>query len=188
MISDRKVRFEITRGTGFGASGCEHFRVLKPGDIAPDFELPDASGRTVKLSEILQRSRVLLYFYPADHSPVCTTQSCMFRDYRAELEAAGVQALGISPQSVGSKRRFSAHHGLGFPLLADADRAVARKYGATGFFGLPLPFGVRRVTYLIGKDGRILDVAAAELRLGAHRSLMERALAAAGRPESGGSA
>lgn len=154
--------------------------MLKPGDVAPEFELPDETGMLVRLSSLLARGPVVVYFYPADGTRVCTAEACMFRDVYSELAAAGVQVVGISPQSVESKARFKAALDatgrLPFPLLADVGREVARKWGALGLLGLPILGGVRRVTYLVGKDGRIVDVVAAELSVGRHEEFVRKVL------------
>jgi|SRR6185295_17070320 len=154
--------------------------MLKPGDLAPEFELPDETGTPVRLSALLARGPVVVYFYPADGTRVCTAEACMFRDAYSELAAAGVQVVGISPQSVESKARFKASfkadQPLPFPLLADVERDVAKKWGAVGLFGIPLLGGVRRVTYLVGKDGRVVDVVAADLSVGKHEEFVRRAV------------
>ena len=146
--------------------------MLSIGDTAPDFTLPDQDGRPVHLAELLARGPVLLYFYPADFTPVCTREACAFDALAPELGRAGVTLLGVSPQDSESHARFRARHNLGFPLLADQDRQVIRAYGCDGFLGLM----VQRVTYLIGKDGRIQEAAKAALRVGPHLALAEKTL------------
>jgi len=147
--------------------------LLKPGDAAPDFTLPDEVGRPVNLTALLATGPVALVFYPGDFTPVCTREVCMVRDRHGDLAAAGINVLGISADSVESHERFRSQHRLTFPLLADVDKAVYRAYGALGLFG----FGTRRVTYLISRDGKILDVVNAALRVGVHEALLQRALA-----------
>src|SRR5450432_1187694 len=104
---------------------------LKPGDLAPDFTLPDADGLGVSLSA-LRGQRVIIYFYPAAMTPGCTKQACDFRDSRADLSSAGFAVLGISPDSPAKLARFAEKEGLTFPLLSDPDRAVLTAYGAYG--------------------------------------------------------
>ncbi len=149
--------------------------MLSAGDTAPDFTLPDENGQPVTLSELLATGPVALFFYPADFTPICTREVCMVRDVNAELAAAGLRVFGISHDSVESHARFRAKHGLTFPLLADVDRAVSRAYGALGPFGI----GARRVTFLIGTDGKVADVVNAAFRVSAHRAFLQRALTAA---------
>jgi len=149
--------------------------LLKPGDSAPDFSLPDHTGALVTLSAELRAGPVALVFYPRDFSPICTREVCMVRDIHTDLARAGVRVFGVSADSVASHARFRARHGIDFALLADVDHAVIRAYDVSGFLGL-LP---GRITYLIGRDGRIVDAVSAELRVGQHAALLERALLAA---------
>ena len=146
--------------------------MLKVGDMAPDFTLPDQDGRDVHLAELLAKGPVLLYFYPADFTPVCTKEACAFATLEPDLGRAGVTLLGVSPQDSASHARFRARHGLGFPLLADTERRVIRAYGCEGFLGLM----VQRVTYLIGRDGRIQEAAKAALSVAPHLALAKRTL------------
>ena len=101
---------------------------LQPGDAAPDFTLPDQDGNPVTLSE-LRGKTVVLYFYPKADTPGCTTQACGVRDHRADYERAGAVVLGVSPDPVKEIAKFDQKYGLGFPLLADEDHAVAEAYG-----------------------------------------------------------
>lgn len=149
--------------------------MLKPGQSAPDFSLPDHTGALVTLSAELEAGPVALVFYPRDFSPVCTREVCSVRDVHADLARAGVRVFGISADSIESHARFRARHSIEFALLADVDGAVSRAYDVSGFLGL-LP---GRVTYLIGRDGRIADAVSADLRVGRHVALLERALLAA---------
>jgi thioredoxin-dependent peroxiredoxin len=141
--------------------------MLKIGDSAPDFELPDQDGRLLRLSTLLKRGPLLLYFYPADFTLVCTREACAFRDLQPKLAANGVSVIGISPQNSASHARFRAKHGLNFSLLTDPEKLVIRAYGCDGLLG----FGVKRVSYLIGQDGCIKDIARAALRIGPHTAL-----------------
>lgn len=146
--------------------------MLKIGDPAPDFALPDQDGGEVRLSALLARGPVLLYFYPADFTPVCTREACAFGALEPELAQAGLSLIGISPQDSESHARFREHYSLPFPLLADPDKRVIKAYGCDGLLG----FGVSRVTYLIGRDGRIQEAAKAGLRVSPHLALARRAL------------
>jgi len=146
--------------------------MLNIGTKAPDFSLSDATGSTVSLTALLAKGPVLLYFYPADFTPVCTKEACMFRDRSEDLVALGMSVVGVSPQSVETKRKFAASNRLTQILLADPGRKVAAVYDATALLG----FVVRRVTYLIDRDSTIVDSARADLSIGAHEALVERAL------------
>ncbi len=145
--------------------------MLKIGDHAPDFELPDQDGRLLRLTALLKNGPLLLYFYPADFTPVCTREACAFRDLQPRLTAADTMVVGISPQDSASHARFRQQHGLNFTLLADPDKRVIRAYGCDG----PLGFGVKRVSYLIGQDGCIMDSARAALRVRPHAALAKQA-------------
>lgn len=132
---------------------------LKAGDFAPDFSLPDENGRLHRLSDYLGKT-VLLYFYPKDDTPGCTQEACNFRDDYSAYEQAGVVILGVSPDSEKSHTKFKAKYELPFTLLADADHGVADRYGVWGpkkFMGRTYE-GILRTTFLIGKDGRIIQV------------------------------
>jgi len=104
---------------------------LTPGVTAPDFALADAEGRTVALADYRGRN-VVVYFYPKAATPGCTTEACDFRDSLSALDAAGYAVIGISPDSIDEIRAFAEAEGLTFPLLADADAAVAKAWGVWG--------------------------------------------------------
>lgn len=146
--------------------------VLNVGDTAPDFPVPaDAAGART-LREYLARGPVLLYFYPADFTRVCTAQACMLRDAEPMLMASSVRIIGVSPQGAESHDSFIARYGLPFSLVADTDGAIARLYGVSALFGLL----TRRVTFLIARDGSIVDRAVADLSVGSHQDLVRRAI------------
>jgi peroxiredoxin Q/BCP len=129
---------------------------LAPGDVAPDFSLPDADGNEVSLSS-LRGQRVIIYFYPAAMTPGCTKQACDFRDSLASLAAAGFAVVGISPDSPAKLAKFRERDGLTFPLLSDQKRAVLEAYGAYGekmLYGKK-SVGVIRSTFVVGPDGKI---------------------------------
>lgn len=147
--------------------------MLAIGQPAPDFSLVDDTGATVTLGSLLAAGPVVLYFYPADFTPVCTAQACMFRDWTQELADVGVRVVGISPQGTASKQKFKDKHTLGFTLLADPEKKVIRAYGAAFLLGL----FTRRVTYLIepaAGGGVIADRVVADLSVGPHRAFVER--------------
>ena len=149
--------------------------MLKPGDRAPDFTLPDQDGRDVSLAELLEDGPLVLYFYPADFTPGCTKEACTIRDMHGEIAAAGMRVVGIAPQDAASHARFRAQHKLPFTLLADRDKSVIRAWGVDG----PLGIGVRRATFLVGGDGIIRDAVLADIRIGRHEEFIRAAIAAA---------
>jgi len=123
---------------------------------APDFELRRDDGETVKLSE-LRGTPVVLYFYPKDDTPGCTTQACGIRDVYGELERAGAVVLGVSPDDESSHAKFREKYSLPFNLLADSDHEVADRYGVWGekkYMGRTY-MGVRRSTFVIDADGKV---------------------------------
>ena len=95
---------------------------MDSGDRAPDFELPDQEGNTVRLMDLLAAGPVVVYFYPAAMTPGCTRESCHFRDLSAEFAALGASCVGISADPVDKQKRFDTTHSLSFPLLSDTDR------------------------------------------------------------------
>ncbi len=129
---------------------------LAPGDLAPDFTLPDADGNEVSLAS-LRGQRVIIYFYPAAMTPGCTKQACDFRDSKADLSEAGFAVLGISPDTPAKLAKFRDRDGLTFPLLSDPDRKVLQAYGAYGekmLYGKK-SVGVIRSTFVVDADGKI---------------------------------
>jgi peroxiredoxin Q/BCP len=131
---------------------------LKPQDKAPPFELLDQEGKTVRLADFAGR-KVLLYFYPKADTPGCTTQSCSVRDAMPNLTKAGVAALGISPDTPDSQKKFDEKYNLGFPLLADTDHKVAEAYGVWGekvSMG-KTTVGIIRSSFLIDEKGRVAE-------------------------------
>jgi peroxiredoxin Q/BCP len=133
--------------------------VLEAGDKAPAFTLPDQNGEKVKLTD-LKGQTVVLYFYPRADTPGCTTQACGVRDRSADYEAAGTRVIGVSPDEVGAIDKFAGKYDLDFTLLADADHAVAEKYGAwveKSMYGRKY-MGVARATFIIDPKGKIAKV------------------------------
>ena len=130
--------------------------MIEEGTPAPDFELQNDAGETVKLSDLRGR-QVVLYFYPKDDTPGCTTQACGLRDVHHELEDAGAVVLGVSPDSERSHLKFREKYDLPFTLLADSDHAVAELYGVWGekkYMGRTY-MGVSRSTFVIAEDGTV---------------------------------
>ena len=129
---------------------------LTAGDTAPDFTLPDADGKPVSLADYRGR-RVVVYFYPAAGTPGCTKQACDFRDSLAELNGAGLDVLGISPDKPAKLAKFRDNQRLSFPLLSDPDKQVLSAYGAYGekkLYGKTV-VGVIRSTFVIDADGKV---------------------------------
>jgi peroxiredoxin Q/BCP len=121
------------------------------GDAAPDFARPAANGELIRLSDFRDRQHVVLYFYPRDHTAICTAQACEFRDRYADFLAADAVVIGISGNSLPSHRQFAEAHALPFALLSDADGSLRALYGVTNWLRL-IP---QRVTFVIDKRGII---------------------------------
>lgn len=132
---------------------------ITAGMAAPDFTLLDDNGKYVTLSS-LRGQKIILYFYPKDDTPGCTTEACHFRDDYAEYEKLGVKILGISPNTVQSHGKFKSKYQLPFTLLADPDHKVCEMYGVWGrkkFMGKEFD-GVFRTTFIIDQKGVIEKV------------------------------
>ncbi len=133
--------------------------VVPAGEPAPMFTLPSSTGETIDLAK-LKSQRVVLYFYPRADTPGCTKQACGFRDAIASYKKLGVPVFGISPDPVEDVRKFAEKFQLNFPLLADADHAVAENYGVWGeksMYGKKY-MGVSRTTFIIDADGKVAHV------------------------------
>ena len=133
--------------------------MLQEGTTAPDFTLEVSGGGTASLSDYRGQT-VVLYFYPKDDTPGCTTEACNFRDDYSEIIAAGAVVLGVSPDSIESHDKFKVKYELPFPLLSDPDHQVAELYGAWGekkMFGRTY-MGIIRSTYVIDGQGTIVKV------------------------------
>src|SRR5574340_391043 len=125
--------------------------VLSPGTRAPDFTGVDQDGKPVRLTDFAGRP-VVLYFYPADMTTGCTMEACAFRDEHDKFQAIGAVVLGVSTQDGASHREFREKHRLNFPLIADPQKEICRAYNALCLMGM-----AKRVTYVIGPDGVIVD-------------------------------
>lgn len=129
------------------------------GSPAPDFELPADDGTIVRLSD-LRGQRVVLYFYPKDDTPGCTTQACGFRDNYVEINERNAVVFGISPDGVKSHVKFRTKFDLPFHLLADEEHKVAELYGVWGeksMYGKKY-FGIVRSHFVVDEEGKIADV------------------------------
>lgn len=127
--------------------------MLTVGSPAPDFTAHDADGNPVQLSSLFGRF-VLVYFYPKDDTPGCTTESCTLNDLLPTYEESGASVIGVSMQDAASHQKFRAKYSLRFPLVADTDGAVADAYGVAKRVGGM----VQRVSFLVGPDGNIAHV------------------------------
>jgi peroxiredoxin Q/BCP len=150
-------------------------RPLRVGDKAPEFDLVSSAGKALKLSEYAGKKNVVLYFYPGDFTPICTKETCGFRDMYAELESQDTAVIGVSVDSDDSHRRFAKEHDLPFDLVSDQKRELAKKYGATGFLRDILG-KVARKTFLIDKEGRIAAILESELSASKHVGGVREAL------------
>ena len=146
--------------------------MLQAGERAPEFTLPDETGKDRSLTDFLNSGSFVLYFYPADFTPGCTRQACALRDLQSELKSTGLNVVGISPQSAESHVKFRAKYNLPFTLLCDEDKAVAKMYGVNG----PLGLGVRRASFLIDGSRRIRDAVLADFRIGRHTEFVRKAM------------
>ena len=137
---------------------------VKVGDPAPDFELSSATGEAVSLADFRGRSEVVLFFYPRNHTPICTAEACSFRDSYEEFREAEAEVIGISGDSDASHRQFAGRHQLPFRLLSDADGSLRARYG------VPRTLGVfpGRVTYLIDRDGIVRHIVSSQLQPARH--------------------
>jgi peroxiredoxin Q/BCP len=138
---------------------------VKPGDEVPDFELPDQDGTPRTLRGLLADGPVVLFFYPKAMTGGCTKESCHFRDLAGEFKDVGAQRVGISTDPVEKQKQFSDMHGFDYPLLSDADGTVARIFGVNRRVGV-LP--VKRTTFVIGTDRRVIDVISSEMNMEVH--------------------
>jgi len=146
--------------------------MLKPGELAPEFILPDENGDQVALTKLLQDGPLILYFYPADFTPGCTREACAIRDIHQDIQKVGLQVVGISPQDEESHARFRDEHNLPFTLVCDPDKFAIKMYDVDGPFGV----GVRRVTYLISQSQRIQEVLVADVMINKHQNFIEKTI------------
>jgi peroxiredoxin Q/BCP len=149
---------------------------VKPGDLAPDFSLPDAAGRMVSLADFRGRKPVVLYFYPKDDTSGCTKEACSFRDRYDAFTAAGAEVIGVSSDGSASHQRFAEKHRLPFLLLSDAGGRVRTRYGVPATLGV-LP---GRVTFVIDRHGVVRHVVNSQMQATRHVDESLAALRAAG--------
>jgi thioredoxin-dependent peroxiredoxin len=147
------------------AAATGHDEVMNAGDKVDDFQLPDQDGKPRRLGELLEHTRVVLFFYPAAMSKGCTAEACHFRDLAAEFREIGASAVGISADPVDRQRAFAVANDLDFLLLSDPDREIAARFGVKRRLGLaPL----KRHTFVIDRDFTVLEVIRSEFAMAAH--------------------
>jgi peroxiredoxin Q/BCP len=146
--------------------------MLKIGDRAPEFTLPDHTGRDRSLTDLLNVGALILYFYPADFTPGCTKEACAMRDMHTEIQRVGLRVAGVSPQDPATHTKFREKYQLPFLLLSDVDKAVIKMYDVDG----PLGFMVRRATYLIDPARRVRAALLADFRIGKHQAFVRKAI------------
>lgn len=144
---------------------------MNKGDLAPDFTLLDQTGVARTLSTLLEDGPVVLFFYPAAMTKGCTKESCHFRDLAGEFAAVGAQRVGMSMDKVERQSEFDSKNELGYPLLADVKGEVAQLYGVKRQLDF---LKVKRTTFVIGRDRRILEIITSEMNMEVHgdRALM----------------
>ncbi|KYF86510.1 peroxiredoxin [Sorangium sp. So ce296] len=152
---------------------------LSVGAIAPDFTLQSQKREAVKLSDFRGKKAVVLFFYPKDDTPICTAESCAFRDRYDAFAEAGAEVIGVSADSEGSHEQFAQKHRLPMTLLSDPGGQIAARYGVKPLLGL-LP---GRVTFVIDREGVVRHVFSSQLRAARH---VEEALAVVKRIEASG--
>jgi len=149
----------------------------KAGDTAPPFAGQDQAGKTVALADFAGKKNVLLYFYPKDFTGGCTKEACGFRDRLGDLQTNNVAVIGVSFDTAESHKKFIAEYNLNFPLLADTEGKIIAAYDTK----MPLLKMSKRVSFLIGTDGKIIHVTEA-LGAQAHFDEMQAAIAGLKKP------
>jgi peroxiredoxin Q/BCP len=150
--------------------------MLEVGQQAPAFDAVASNGRRVTLESFLGKKNVVLYFYPRDFTRGCTAEACFFRDMYEDLVSRDTEVIGVSLDSNESHEKFAAKHNVRFPLVADADRSLAKRYEAIGPIRGLLGI-VKRVTFVIDKRGKIAAILASEVNIDKHISGVKAALA-----------
>ncbi|MCJ0978181.1 peroxiredoxin [Rhodococcus sp. ARC_M12] len=140
---------------------------MKPGELVPDFSLPDQTGKTRTLTDLLSNGPIVLFFYPAAFTPGCTAEACHFRDLASEFAEVGATRVGISADAVAKQAEFAASKSFDYPLLSDEDGTVATAFGVKrGLLAKLSP--VKRATFVIGTDRKVLETFSSEVRFEAH--------------------
>ncbi len=146
---------------------------LQEGDATPDFSLPDQDGRTVSSNDIKGKKALVLYFYPADFTKVCTMEAVAFRQMHEQFQAAGAEIIGVSSDDVRTHKEFAVEHELTFTLLSDEKEELRKAFGAYGIGGTPA-----RTTYVIDRDWKIRLVYNSPLRSKEHAEEAMKAIRA----------
>jgi len=140
---------------------------VKQGDRVAEFELPDQTGTTRSLAELLAGGPMVLFFYPAAMTPGCTKEACHFRDLAGEFAAVGASRVGISADAVEKQAKFAEQQKFDYPLLSDTEGVVAGRFGVKrGLLGKLMP--VKRTTFVIDTDRTVLEVIASEFSMDTH--------------------
>ena len=164
---------------GSEAALCQSAGVLKVGQQAPAFDVTSSDGKRIRLEDFRGKKNVVLYFYPRDFTRVCTKETCGFRDMYEELMGKDTEVIGVSLDSDDSHKKFATEYKVPFPLIADKDRSLAKSYEAIGplrgLIGI-----VKRVTYVIDKQGNLAEILHAELNADTHVNGVKAALAKLG--------
>ncbi len=150
-------KITLLLGVLFAAAFNLSAALPQAGEAAPAFAAPDQDGKTVSLADFAGKKNVLLYFYPKDFTGGCTKEACGFRDRMGELQTNNVTVIGVSFDSADSHKKFIEKYNLNFTLLADTDGKIAAAYDVK----MPLMNMAKRVSFLIGTDGKILHVTSA---------------------------
>lgn len=173
LFSQATVASFIAMAAFLPSQAAEPSKTPKVGDKAPLIEGKDQDGKEWKLADVVGKKVVLLYFYPKDDTPGCTKEACGFRDRVGDLKKQDVEVVGVSFDNEESHKKFIAKHNLNFPLLADTDGRITEAYGAK----MPNRDLARRVSFLIGKDGKIAhvtDVPSADTHLAEMKDAVEK--------------
>jgi len=137
---------------------------MNPGDKIPDFTASDQNGAPVTFSEVLAEGPVVVFFYPKAMTTGCTKESCHFRDLEGEFAAVGARRIGVSADSVERQQKFDQKHALGFTLLSDSDRTIARIFGVKR----PGPLMNKRATFVVDRDGTLIEEINSEMNMDVH--------------------
>ena len=147
---------------------------IRVGDRAPDFSATAQDGSTIRLDDYLGRKALVLFFYPKDHSPICTKEACSFRDSYEQFVEAGAEVIGVSSDSAERHQAFAKQYQLSFPLISDREGALRKLFGVSSTLGL-LP---GRATYVIDRNGIVRLIFSAQFASDEH---VQKALQAVGR-------
>lgn len=137
---------------------------MQQGDKVPDFRATDQKGVEVGFHDLLSAGPAVVFFYPKAFTSGCTKESCHFRDLAGEFSALGAQRIGVSADSVDTQARFDDEHSLGYPLLSDKDKTIARIFGVKRMG----PLFSKRATFVVDSDATVLKVITSEMNMDVH--------------------